>query len=629
MSRAPIDPQAKVAISEWRKNENATLDTLLKEGRSFSGRERNCCFLNTGGKRFANISTCAGLNAIDDSRAIAVVDWDHDGDLDLWMTNRTGPKIRFFRNDAPSANHFVAFRLQGNGVSTNRDAIGAIVEVVVKDDPLKRIKTLYGGSGFQSQSSKCLTFGLGDVESIDHVLVSWPSGATEQFDGAAVDGCFQLVQGTGQAELWKSPEREVQLYAKPTAIPPAEPGSRTFLVSRYPCPRLVYEDFQGQSQEVFRRRSGQPVLVNLWASWCVPCRVELEEFAEQAARIKQAGLDIVALNVDHLSANQGVDEAVVQQILEKMHFSFPGGKATHAIRSRIQFVHDSVLGLHEPLPAPMSMLIDGDGYVSAMYKGRVDVDQLLQDVADIDSDLVQRRELAQPAQGRWLAEPVQRELVVIAENFRNLGYMDDAADVQRDILLANPDDPNANYYLGRYFLGRGQPSQALDHLRRSQQVKPHASTRSYLAVALQQLGQSTEALLQSEHAIAEAPDDLPIQLNHASILARARRLDEAIAVLELTTKSRPEAAEAFVMRGGFMEQVGRGNEALEVYKKGLQLNPDNVVLIEAAASFLAAQQRYTEAIQYFEHALAIDPNSPSLQESLQRARRRLNPEEPR
>ena len=125
----------------------AQLITLIREhGLSLSGREANCCFLNTGQTRFANIATVTGLDFIDDARGCAVIDWDKDGDLDLWVSNRTSPQTRYLRNDVPSTGNFVAFKLVGK--KSNRDGIGARMSLTLADDDKAHIKTLRAGKGF-------------------------------------------------------------------------------------------------------------------------------------------------------------------------------------------------------------------------------------------------------------------------------------------------------------------------------------------------------------------------------------------------------------------------------------------------------------------------------------------------
>ena len=119
-----------VPLSQAGGAASATFHDMLSQGRSFSGRERNCAYMNTGGQRFANISTASGIDFPDDGRAVGVVDWDQDGDLDLWMTNRNGPQIRLLRNDIGTDRSYVSVRLVGR--TCNRDAIGARVEVMIK-----------------------------------------------------------------------------------------------------------------------------------------------------------------------------------------------------------------------------------------------------------------------------------------------------------------------------------------------------------------------------------------------------------------------------------------------------------------------------------------------------------------
>ena len=169
---------------------------LIDRGGSWSGRERNCCFLNTGGRRFADVSASSDLDFDDDGRGVAIVDWDFDRFLDLWVTNRTAPRVRLLRNATKGSHHFLAFRLLG--MSSNRDAIGARLELFLDGDSKKRlIKTLRAGDGFLAQSSKWVHFGLGDTTRIDRLVVHWPGKGAETFKGLEVDSRYKLVQGGG------------------------------------------------------------------------------------------------------------------------------------------------------------------------------------------------------------------------------------------------------------------------------------------------------------------------------------------------------------------------------------------------------------------------------------------------
>ena len=132
---------------------------------------------------------------------MALSDWDHDGDVDVWLNNRNAPQLRFLENRIPSANDFLALRLAG--VTCNRNAIGARVEVALRNPQRARWglqQTVRAGDGFLSQSSKWLNFGLGQASEIDSVVVRWPGGASERFEGVTRNGRYILKQGVGKAE---------------------------------------------------------------------------------------------------------------------------------------------------------------------------------------------------------------------------------------------------------------------------------------------------------------------------------------------------------------------------------------------------------------------------------------------
>ena len=81
----------------------AAILQLVRDGRSWSGNEKNTLLLNLGKGEFADVSAVAGLDTKGDGRALAVVDWDHDGDLDLWYRDRTAPRLRLMLNNHASS----------------------------------------------------------------------------------------------------------------------------------------------------------------------------------------------------------------------------------------------------------------------------------------------------------------------------------------------------------------------------------------------------------------------------------------------------------------------------------------------------------------------------------------------
>ena len=139
-------PQVKQQVDKTAQSlqeKQGDLDRMIEQGRSFSGRERHCVFLNTGEQRFANVSAVTGLDFADDGRAVVAVDWDQDGDLDLWISNRNAPRLRLLRNDSPVGNRFLTLKLQGDGTSVSRDAIGTRIELVSAELGERRLRSYF------------------------------------------------------------------------------------------------------------------------------------------------------------------------------------------------------------------------------------------------------------------------------------------------------------------------------------------------------------------------------------------------------------------------------------------------------------------------------------------------------
>jgi hypothetical protein len=156
---------------------------------SWNGYEHNVLLRNEGPApngtlQFTDVAMATGADDIRDARGTATADFDNDGDLDIVINNNPGDSGRaelsratLLRNNVGERRNWLAIELRGTG--SNHDAVGALVTVEAGGEKFTRLVT--AGSGFASQQSARLYFGLGDRTQVDAVTVRWPNGRVEKF----------------------------------------------------------------------------------------------------------------------------------------------------------------------------------------------------------------------------------------------------------------------------------------------------------------------------------------------------------------------------------------------------------------------------------------------------------------
>jgi tetratricopeptide (TPR) repeat protein len=600
------------------------LSRMVREGRSWSGRERNCAFLNTADGRFATASAASGFDFPDDARAVALVDWDQDGDEDLWVSNRNAPRLRLLRNES-SGNRFLAVKLAGDGASTNRDAIGARVEVrAAGDGARRRVKTLRAGEGFLAQSSKWLHFGLGKAAAVEKVIVRWPGGEAEEFAGIEADRRYLLVQGSGKAVEAPRPPGRLAIAPSDPPLPPESGKARIPLVALLPVPRLEYAAFDGAPRAV-PIGGGRPVLVNLWASWCAPCAGELGEIAAARDAIRAAGLDVAALAVDGLGDDRS-DPLKAVELMAKLDFPFAAGRATRQAVLILQRLHDATVPLHRRLPVPASFLIDGSGRLSVIYKGPVTPAQAIADLAHSGGTRRERWSRAAAFPGRAIDHPRIEESARLAEaqmrfllagDFSDGGRFEDARVEYEEALAVLPTFAEARNNLGTALRSLGDLEGAEREYRRAIESRPDiAAAHSNLGALLEHRGLLPAAEVSYREALRLEPGRPGLSNALGLACAKQGKLDEARGFFERAVAGDPASAEARSNLGRLLLEKGEDSAAEGHLREAARLAPADPEVRNNLGVLLKRRGSLDEAAAEYREAIRLAPSFPQARNNL-------------
>lgn len=455
MSRAPDAAAAPPGPDDAYSKQLGHLNALLADGGSFSGNERNCAFVNVNGTRFATASSALGFDFLDDARSIGMLDWDWDGRMDAWVANRTAPRLRLLANRL-AAGSWLKVKLAGT--TANRDAVGARLELQLEDGR-RLLRSVRAGEGFLSQSSKWVHFGLGAPEArIQSLAVTWPGTKARQLiRNVEPQRHYVITQGDPEAREFEPPSPAMALQGRPgsreTAPETSEPP-QLLLSYRPKLPPVTYEDPGGKRRTLQQEFGDKAVLVNLWASWCAPCRDELRDFARAAGRMSNAGLQVLPLASDFEP-----DPAAERAILKAAGVSFPTGRVTAETREMFESVFRNVLSAKRELPAPASFLIDADGRLVAIYAGVVTPERVLGDLA-----MLEREQGATASTGNWLHPPQGANYLFLALGLMQHDRVEEALECARanhDLIKVHKDYPKFLVWVGDAMIRAGRINDAL------------------------------------------------------------------------------------------------------------------------------------------------------------------------
>ncbi len=132
---------------------------------------------------FANDSRVSYSNAIGD--------FNNDGLPDIIVMNDTDNYF-LWENTTSNSNNWLKIKLQG--VSSNRDGIGSMIEISIAGE--KQYRYTLCGEGYLGQNSSTEIFGLGTATSVDYVKVTWLSGVVDILNDVVPNQTLHIVENS-------------------------------------------------------------------------------------------------------------------------------------------------------------------------------------------------------------------------------------------------------------------------------------------------------------------------------------------------------------------------------------------------------------------------------------------------
>jgi Flp pilus assembly protein TadD/peroxiredoxin len=519
------------------------------------------------------------------------------------LKNRNAPQIRILRLAMEGIGNSISFRLRGH--QSNRDAIGAAV--TVEAGTLRQTKYLQAGSGFLSQHTKELFFGLGKNQGAVTATVRWPNGLTQTFDSLPINHRVEIEEAARDFRVTPY-ATSPQSWGQPGAAPSGEtlPSSvGTWLVEPVRAMDFSVPDLVGKLHDL-RSLQGGFLLLNFWAAGSAACREQLLRLRKSQSALATSGLRIVivAINVDDPS-----DPAAVKAFASQEGLTFPILLATPEVAGIYNIVYRYLFDRHRDLSLPTSFLIDEAGNIVKVYQGIFAPEILLQDLASVPKTPAERVHKALPFAGTLHHDAFQRNAFTYGVAFFQHGFLDQAEQSFQQVIATKPDDPEAYYNLGTLYLQRHSLPEAQKYLEQTVKLRPnYPEAWNNLGMLAAQAGNTTDAIRNFQQSLQLRPAYATALLNLGNLYRRQGNLEEAEKLLKRAFDSEPRNPEVNYSIGMLYAHQNQTGRAVQYLEDAIKLRPDYSDALNNLGVLFVQAQRYPEAEEKFKTCMRAAPN---------------------
>jgi thiol-disulfide isomerase/thioredoxin len=154
----------------------------------------------------------------------------------------------------------------------------------------------------------------------------------------------------------------VDLARRLAPLAQGEVAALTIATAPLRLPDLAFEDAEGKAKKLSDWR-GRIVLLNLWATWCVPCRKEMPALESLQTRLGGPNFEVIAVNIDTRDPEKPKNFLKEAKLTRLGYFNDQKAK-----------VFQDLKGIGRALGMPTSVLVDGQGCEIATIAGPAEWD---------------------------------------------------------------------------------------------------------------------------------------------------------------------------------------------------------------------------------------------------------------
>lgn len=431
---------------------NAINEQIRQDG-TWSGRERNILYQNNRDGTFSEVSGALGVDFIEDARTFALGDFDHDGRVEVLVKNRSGPQLRLLKNVLPHVGATISFRLKG--AKSNRDAIGAVVEV--QTEAGKQSQYVQAGSGFLAQHSKELMFGLGEQHGAIHATVRWPSGVSQRLNDLPAQHRVLVREGESPTFVpFSTGAKAPEGGTRASSVSEIPETMEAWLLESVPAPRFSLLDASGERHALQDYRDA-PVLIAFSVQDAPTSLENLEALQKGKSELDRVGLKILTLNVG--TEDLGVTPGKRGPRPERAH-AFPVLQASSEVCAVYNLLFRQLFDRHRDMPVPCSLLIDGGGSIVKVYIGQVDGTHVAKDADTIPHTRKERLSKALPFAGNAARYDFGRNYLSLGSVFYDRGYLEASEEFFQLAAKESPSSAEPRYGLGSVYLEQSKVEKA-------------------------------------------------------------------------------------------------------------------------------------------------------------------------